>query len=204
MKHWMNISRLLFFFLLSEPSFCQNLDINLLKDINKNETAFKTNYLNFNASAVAPLSGAIPLGLAIAGFMQKDSKLKRDALYMGEAFILSSVITLSVKTIVNRPRPFEKYAFIIKRDSESGGKSFPSGHTSAAFCTATSVALRYPKWYIITPAYLFAGSVAWARMYQGVHYPSDVLAGAIVGAGSAWLGWKIQKWMDKKYPAKNK
>jgi undecaprenyl-diphosphatase len=35
-------------------------------------------------------------------------------------------------------------------------------------------------------------------MYQGVHYPTDVLAGAVVGAGSAWLGWKAQHWMEKK------
>ena len=36
-------------------------------------------------------------------------------------------------------------------------------------------------------------------MYQGVHYPSDIFVGAIVGAGSAWLGYKAQKWMDKKH-----
>ena len=85
---------------------------------------------------------------------------------------------------------------IINRDTESGGESFPSGHTSSAFCTATELALRYHTWYVIVPSYLFATSVAWARMYQGVHYPSDVLAGAVVGAGSAWLGWKLQKWMQ--------
>jgi membrane-associated phospholipid phosphatase len=117
-------------------------------------------------------------------------------------FIGNSIVTQSVKHIVNRPRPFEKYAFIIKRDDESGGLSFPSGHTSAAFCTATSIALRYRKWYFVAPAYLFASSVGWARMYQGVHYPSDVLAGALVGSGAAWLSWKTQKWMQKKITTK--
>ena len=202
MNHWMNITWFLLFFLIAEPAFSQNLDINLLKSINKNETAFKNNYLELNASSVIPLSIGIPAGLAIAGFLKKDSKLKRDALYMGGSFILSSIVTLSVKRIVNRQRPFEKYSFIIKRDDESGGMSFPSGHTSAAFTTATSIALRYRKWYFVAPAYLFAGSVGWARMYQGLHYPSDVLAGAIVGTGSAWLCWKIQGWMDKKHPVK--
>ena len=202
MNHWMNINWFLLFFLMAEPAFSQNLDINLLKNINKNETAFKNKYLELNASSVIPLSIGIPAGLAIAGFLKKDSKLKRDALYMGGAFIVSSIVTLSVKRIVNRQRPFEKYSFIIKRDDESGGMSFPSGHTSAAFSTATSIALRYRKWYFVAPAYLFAGSVGWARMYQGLHYPSDVLAGAIVGTGSAWLCWKIQGWMDKKHPVK--
>ena len=46
---------------------------------------------------------------------------------------------------------------------------------------------------------MYAASVAYARMYQGVHYPTDVLAGAVVGAGSAWLAYKAEKWMNKKH-----
>jgi len=185
-------------------AFSQNLDIDLLKTINKNETNFKNKYLELNASSVNNISIAIPAGLAIAGFIKHDKKLKQDALFIGTAFLVSSLVTQSTKRIVNRQRPYESYSFILQRDDEGGGMSFPSGHTSAAFCTATSLALRYPKWYIITPAYLFATSVAWARMYQGVHYPSDVLAGGLVGAASAWLGWKVQKWIDKKHKGKNK
>jgi len=192
---------LLFCCLLTTTVFAQNSDINILKSINKNGTTFKDKYLELNASSVSALSVGIPAGIAIVGFIQHDKKLQRDALYMGGAYIVSSVITQATKRIVDRQRPFEKYSFIIKRDDESGGFSFPSGHTSAAFCTATSVALRYKKWYFVAPSYLFATSVAWARMYQGVHYPSDVLAGAIVGAGSAWLGWKVQRWMERKHNA---
>ena len=185
-------------------AFSQNADIDLLKSINKNETNFKNKYLELNASSVTALSVGIPVGLAITGFIMHDNKIKQDALYMGAAFLVSSIITQSTKHIVNRQRPFEKYSFIILRDDESGGMSFPSGHTSAAFCTATSLALRYHKWYVITLAYVFATSVAWARMYQGVHYPSDVLAGALVGACSAWLGYKAQKWISGKKERKKK
>ena len=192
------ITLVLFAFLLFNNTFAQNFDINVLKPINKNETYLKTKYLELNASSVSALSLGIPAGVAIAGFISHDKKLQRDALYMGGSFLLNGIITMSVKKIVDRKRPFETYSFIIKRDDESGGLSFPSGHTSAAFCTATSVALRYRKWYFVAPAYLFASSVAWARMYQGVHYPSDVFAGALVGTGSAWLGGKVQKWMEGK------
>jgi membrane-associated phospholipid phosphatase len=189
------------FFLLAGLFNCygQNFDINLLKPVNKNETVFKNKYLELNASSVSALSIGIPAGIAIAGFIKHNKQLQKDALYMGGGYIASAIVTQSVKKIVNRQRPFQKYNFIVLRDDESGGLSFPSGHTSAAFATATSVALRYRKWYFVTPAYIFAGSVAWARMYQGVHYPSDVFAGAIVGAGSAWLSWKAQnKWFMKK------
>ncbi len=198
----MNSSTRLFLFILITrlplPAFSQNADIDLLKPINKNETTFKNKYLELNASSVTAVSIAAPVSIAIAGFIKHDKKLKQDALFMGAAFLASSLVTQSAKRIIDRPRPFEKYSFIVKRDDEAGGLSFPSGHTSAAFCTATSLSLRYPKWYVIAPAYLFAGSVGWARMYQGVHYPSDVLAGALVGAGSAWVSYKIQKWIDKK------
>jgi membrane-associated phospholipid phosphatase len=194
----------LFFCLHNSKLIAQNFDINLLKPINLNETQFKNNYLELNASSVSVLSVGIPAGIAIAGFIKHDKQLQRDALYMGGAFIINGIVTVSIKKIINRQRPFETWSFIIKRDDESGGLSFPSGHTSAAFCTATSVALRYRKWYFIVPSYVFASSVAWARMYQGVHYPSDVFAGAIVGAGSAWLGWKVQKWMEGKHHAANK
>jgi membrane-associated phospholipid phosphatase len=188
----------------SLTSFAQNADINLLKSINKNETNFKNKYLELNASSVTVVSIAVPAGMAIAGFIKHDKKLKLDALYTGAAFLASSIVTRATKVIVDRPRPFEKYPFIIQRDDESGGFSFPSGHTSSAFGTATSLSLRYRKWYVIAPAYIFATSVGWARMYQGVHYPSDVLAGALVGACSAWVGYKAQKWITHKKEQKKK
>ena len=190
------------FIFIKVDASSQNLDINFLKTVNQNESSFKGKYLELNASSVNNIAIGIPVGLAVAGFIKHDRKLKQDALYMGVSFLVSSVVTQSMKHLVNRPRPYEKYYFIVQRDDEGGGMSFPSGHTSEAFCTATSLALRYHKWYVIAPAYVFATSVAWARMYQGVHYPSDVLVGALVGAGSAWVGWKVQKWMDKKYKTK--
>ena len=185
-------------------AYSQHADIDILKSINKNETTFKNTYFEFTASSVNPVSIAVPVGIAVTGFITHDKNLKLDALYMGGSILVSSLVTFSTKHIVNRKRPFYKYPFIIKRDTEEYWLSFPSGHTSAAFCTATSLALRYRKWYVIAPACVYAISVGWARMYQGVHYPSDVLAGALAGAGSAWLGYRVQKWMSGKKERKKK
>jgi membrane-associated phospholipid phosphatase len=189
---------LLLFISLQFGAFSQNFDINLLKSINKNETSFKDNFFKADARSVTVFNIAAPVGVFAAGLIKHDKKLEIDAAYMAGGFILSTIITQGTKKIVQRERPFEKYSFIVKRD-EGGGYSFPSGHTSAAFTTATSLSLLFPKWYVIAPAYLWAASVGYARMYQGVHYPTDVLAGAVVGAGSAWLAWKVQKWMTKKH-----
>ena len=76
--------------------------------------------------------------------------------------------------------------------------SFPSGHTSLAFTTATALSLKYPKWYIIAPSYLWASSVGYSRMNLGVHYPSDVVAGALLGAGSAYVTYIVNDWFWKK------
>ncbi|HSC36729.1 MAG TPA: phosphatase PAP2 family protein, partial [Chitinophagaceae bacterium] len=73
--------------------------------------------------------------------------------------------------------------------------SFPSGHTSSAFAMATSISMSYPKWYVIAPCYLWAGTVGVSRIVLGVHYPSDVLAGALVGMGSAYVTNRATRWL---------
>lgn len=175
----------------------QNVDIDLLKSINQNTSAFKNDYSNVISKSVTPVTIAAPVGMFVAGWAGKNKKLQLDAAYFAGGYILSAIITHGTKRIVQRDRPFVTYSFIEKRD-DGGSYSFPSGHTSSAFQSATALSILYPKWYVIVPSYLWASSVGWARMYQGVHYPSDVLVGAMVGAGSAWVAYKVRKCMDKK------
>ena len=184
-------------FSCSFHALAQNTDINLLKSINQSETAFKNNFFKATAESVTIFNIAAPVGLLTAGIIRHDKQLQKEALYVAGGFVVSSIVTQGMKRIIQRDRPFVTYPFIVKRDL-GGSYSFPSGHTSAAFCTATSLSLLFPKWYVIVPSYLYAATVGYARMYQGVHYPSDVLAGAVVGAGSAWLSYKVEKWQNKK------
>lgn len=179
----------------------QNFDIDLVKSINQNESTFKNNFFDGVSQGVTVFNIAAPLGVLSAGLIRHDKPLQLHAAYMAGGYLLSTLITQSTKRIVQRDRPFITYSFITKR-GDGGGYSFPSGHTSAAFCTATSLSLLFPKWYVIAPAYAYAATVGYARMYEGVHYPTDVLAGAIVGAGSAWVAYKAEKWMHKRSVAK--
>jgi membrane-associated phospholipid phosphatase len=136
--------------------------------------------------------------MAVTGLLTKDKKLFRNACVIAVASALNAGITNAMKYSINRDRPFVTYPDIYKK-AKAGSPSFPSGHTSAAFATATSVSLSYPKWYIIVPSYLYAGTVAYSRMDLGVHYPSDVLAGAVIGSGCAYITWKVnQKLLIKK------
>jgi membrane-associated phospholipid phosphatase len=178
-------------------STAQNFDINLLKSINWHESSFKNDLFKATSSSVTIVNIAAPLGVLVAGLARHDKKLQLGAAYMAGGYLLSTIVTHGLKNIIKRNRPFATYPFIEKR-SGGGGYSMPSGHTSAAFCSATSLSLLFPKWYVIAPAYLWAAAVGYGRMYEGIHYPTDVLAGAVIGAGSAWLAHKAQKWIDKK------
>ena len=114
---------------------------------------------------------------------------------IGAGLVASSGITYVMKRAINRPRPFVTYPDIQKL-TDGGSPSFPSGHTSIAFAAATSLSLEYPKWYVIVPSCAWAGTVGYSRMHLGVHYPSDVLAGAVVGAGSSFVTYKVNRWLQ--------
>lgn len=175
----------------------QNADINILKSINASGSNFKNDFFKTTSNSVAIINIAAPVSLFTASLIKHDKNLQKQSLYMAGGYLLSTAVTQGLKRIVKRDRPFEKYPFIIQR-IHTDSYSFPSGHSSSAFNTATSLSIVFPKWYVIVPSYAWAAAVAYGRMYQGVHYPSDVLAGAVIGAGSAWLSFKIQHWIDKK------
>jgi membrane-associated phospholipid phosphatase len=98
-------------------------------------------------------------------------------------------ITAAVKRTVRRPRPYRVEEGIVSRSpahpAVSHSYSFPSGHASIAFALATSASLSYPEWYVVAPAVGWATAVALARPWVGVHYPSDIAVGALLGTGVA-------------------
>lgn len=180
-----------------EESFSQNWDINLLHNINQNESPFADKSFKFITNTAAPISFGVPLTMFTVSLFNKDKDLQNNSYRVGASVLLSSLISTGLKYTFNRQRPFETYSFINKK-ADAGSPSFPSGHTTAAFATATSLSLAYPKWYVIAPSYLWAASVAYSRMYLGVHYPSDVLGGIVIGVGTSFLVWKGEQWLNKK------
>lgn len=183
--------------LQSLTMYSQNADIRLLRYINKNRNTSLDGTFKTITNSVSPISIASPILVFGTGLIEKDKTIQQKGLVMGASFLTSAIITTTLKKTINRTRPFDTYPDIIKL-SDGGSASFPSGHTSEAFATATSLSLAFPKWYVIAPSYTYATLVGYSRMHLGVHYPSDVLAGAIVGAGSAYLCYKAQKWINHK------
>jgi len=175
----------------------QNIDIDLLRNINLNRNKNLDGFYRGITNSAAPVAFGVPVVLFGYGLVKKDTAAKHNGIYIGASVIVASGTAYVLKYIVNRPRPYVTYPDIENVTSE-GSPSFPSNHTSMAFSLATSVSIVYPKWYIITPSYIWAGAVGYSRMDLGVHYPSDVLMGAIIGAGSAYLCYKGQQWLNKR------
>jgi membrane-associated phospholipid phosphatase len=162
----------------------QQFDDRIIIDLQNQRTPQQTGIMLFFSTHDRYGDIGIPAGLLIAGTLGNDKAMRENALFVASSTALSYGITALLKHIVKRPRPFVQNINIVPV-YRAGGTSFPSGHTSTTIATATAVSIAYPKWYVIAPAFLWAGATSYSRMYLGVHYPTDVAAGALVGVGSA-------------------
>ena len=176
----------------------QNLDVDITKSINPdnpNSAFWKavTNSVNYVAVVM-------PVTQFSVGLIRKDPVIKRQAYQTVGAIGIESVVTQILKYSINRPRPAQTYPGEIFPYQNEEGKSMPSGHTALAFAVATTAALEYKKWYIAVPAFIWAGAVGYSRMYLGVHYFSDVMTGAAIGVGSAFLSQYLVRIIFKPKP----
>ncbi len=185
------------FFLFLQNVQSQNWDIDKLRKINIHRNVNYDVFFKTISNSDAAMSLATPGSLLLIGLIKKDSITIKKGIFAATAFAVNSAITIAAKKIINRKRPFVSYPEIIKL-SDAGSYSMPSGHTSSAFALATSLSIAYPKWYVIAPSYLYASLVGYSRIHLGVHYPSDVLIGALVGFGSALVSQKLTNFLFNK------
>ncbi len=132
-------------------------------------TAFQSGNL-IGQFAFQVSAGAATYAIGKAAGNNKAALVGRDII---RAQILSQTLTQAVKFTVQRQRP-----------DRSNDKSFPSGHSSSAFATAT-VLQRHYGWKVGVPAYALGGYVSLARMAWNRHHATDVVMGAAFGIASA-------------------
>ena len=109
------------------------------------------------------------------------------------------ITNVCLKNIVARPRPYDACAAIIPLVKKLSDYSFPSGHTCASFASAFIYFRMLPRKYGIT-AMILAVLISFSRLYLGVHYPTDVLGGFLVGLAASILAvalvkryWKVKE-----------
>jgi len=125
-------------------------------------------------------------------------KTRKIGLVCGVAIFIGALITnITLKNLVARTRPFYAIEGLITLIDYPSDYSFPSGHATSWFAGGMGMFLTVKKRYSFI-FLILALLMAFSRLYVGVHYPTDVLAGLIVGTLSAILSYFIVKWIYNK------
>ena len=177
----------------------QNLDYRILKNLQDHRTETGSEVMRWTSNSVV-LAPLVSVGMAIGGWAADDKPLLADAATVGASMGTSLALVMGTKYIVRRPRPYIKYEGELVSVTTEPDPSFPSGHTVLAFSTATSLSMLYPRWCVVAPSMLWATAVGFSRLYLGVHYPSDVLVGALVGAGVAVFSYYVAQRLREDTP----
>jgi undecaprenyl-diphosphatase len=174
-------------------------EVNTLRRINPNNP--NSAIWNNLSNTAKYISVGLPVGYFVAGLIHDNKDVKQKAAYTAAAILLNTASTTLLKNVVKRDRPYNTYTGIYPDQLETD-YAFPSGHTSTAFATATSLALTTKKWYVTVPAFAWSAGVGYSRIYMGQHYPSDVIMGALVGSGSALICHWASKQLSKRKKSK--
>lgn len=158
------------------------------------QETLRTDFLNGIMPVITHLGDSgfiwILLGIVLL-FPPKTRRSGFDLLVcLALAYVFNDLI---LKPLVARARPFDALEEITILINAPSSFSFPSGHTNASFAAAFALTRAFGKkgaW-----SYILAVLIAFSRCYVGVHYPTDVMVGMIVGTASAALAY----WFSKKY-----
>ncbi|WP_294392463.1 phosphatase PAP2 family protein [uncultured Sphingomonas sp.] len=150
------------------------------------------------------LSGAV----MAAGLLRRDVKLARTGARMTLAHVLATAAKTVGKNNLDRTRPREhlehgNYRMERGRSHDPALRSFPSGHTAGAVALGRAVAREYPNHAVAAQA--AAGAIGVLQVPRRAHFPTDVLAGAVIGlaaealvAGAVTLAWRAKDAVDAR------
>lgn len=204
MLYWLVICFALFLPSLSFGQFAdtlekhppQNFDENLFFSINHwgDDAPGIDGPMKFVTNTVLVPVVGVPIGLYTVGLITDDKELAVAGFSIGAGLATSTLLgEVIMKNIIRRTRPYHIIEGTRLITEGAHGFSFPSGHSSSSVGLATGLSLHFPKWYFIIPSYLYATSVMLSRPYLGAHYPSDLLAGAVLGALCQVLFYELEK-----------
>ena len=134
-------------------------------------------------------NAGIPCILIVAVFIYFKS-LRKVGILMGISLLLEFLLNnLIIKNLFARIRPYEVIDGLILLVGKAPDYSFPSGHTGSAFALAVVIFMVMDRKYGII-ALILASLMGFSRLYVGIHYPSDVLGGVILGVVTSVIAVK--------------
>ena len=183
--------------LFSSQSWSQNdpssADVRLFRSVNNSQSSFMTAVVGVSDYSVYPVVIGIPVGMTAYGLASDRNEEFESGVLLCTSEVVSYGLSTLLKDAVKRERPYEALTDVHTNHLETADPySFPSGHSTAAFALATMLTLRYPKPGVYIPAFAYAALVGYGRVYFGLHYPGDVLAGALLGAGGSLLVYECR------------
>lgn len=175
------------------------MNVSELKILDFIREHFTCGFLDWFMPLVTKLGDNGIFWIAVALILIITKKYRKTGIMMGVALLLGVILGNAVlKPLVARTRPFDmpgvEVDLLVKKLHDY---SFPSGHTLACFEAATVLMIREKKFGI--PALVIAVLVALSRLYLYVHYPTDVLAGAVLGTLFGLLAIYIVNTVIKVY-----
>lgn len=168
-------------------------EIQFVRDRRLQATPESDRFWNSASQVSYPLAIGTPLVQLGLGYRMKNKTWIQEGWQSVAGVALSAAMGYTMKETIRRNRPFIQDPTLQPYQQETG-YSCPSGTTTMAFTWATHLSLSVPKWYVAVPAYAVASGIGYSRIALGAHYPTDVLAGAALGTGSAF----VSRWLTQK------
>lgn len=164
--------------------FINSIDFAILEFI---QNTMKCVLFDFSMMIFSYLGEAGAVWILIGLIFLSFRKTRATGVIMLAAMLFGYLVgELGVKNLIVRPRPFLMNTDVTLNIIAPSGYSFPSGHSTSSFAAAFVIFAREKRWMGIS-AYALAILIAFSRLYNYVHHPSDVLCGIILGTLSAFL-----------------
>jgi undecaprenyl-diphosphatase len=133
--------------------------------------------------------GAIWIAITLVLVLLDRRRLRSAAVVLAALALAFAMTDLVIKPVVARARPFEGSVDARVIDRRPLTYSFPSGHTASSIAGAVTLSQLWPAGRVVL--WSLATLVALSRIYVGVHYPLDVLGGALLGLACAWVAHRV-------------
>lgn len=164
------------------------MDVTILNYV---QDHFHNKITDFIFTLLSRIGNAGAIWIAFAAFLGFEKHARRYAFMLFFSIALAHLISQILKPVIGRPRPFVAYPGRQLLIHTPGGYSCPSGHSASSFAAATILLVADKPLGIA--ALILAFSIAFSRIFLFVHYPSDTLAGSILGVLSAILIFNLYR-----------